>query len=262
MAETTEHDRDAGETHGKPRSPVVKWMGAFALGGALLFIVVAIVALTLARYGIVDKLGGFITFMKLLFPALVTAVVAAIALVIGYWRKVRPVWQAAAGLVLSLGLLIVMYFAVIQPGTSAPAMHDITTDVDDPPQFVALALRPDNLTPFDSMEEWRAAHRQNYPMIEPVVIDRPPEQVLAQARALAEDRGWTIAYYDVPTGHMEATAYAGYIRFMDDVIVEVTPIADGSSRVDMRSVSRVGVSDLGYNAARVQEFLHALQRAG
>ena len=57
----------------------------------------------------------------------------------------------------------------------------------------------------------------------------------------------------------EATAYAGYLRFRDDVIVKVSPVVDGSSRVDMRSVSRVGLSDLGYNAARIREFLGELQ---
>ena len=85
--------------------------------------------------------------------------------------------------------------------------------------------------------------------------------MLADARALAEQRGWDIASVDPLSGHMEATAYAGYIRFMDDVIVEVTPIADGSTRVDMRSVSRVGMSDLGYNAERIRDFLRDLQAA-
>ena len=59
--------------------------------------------------------------------------------------------------------------------------------------------------------------------------------------------------------NLEGTAYAGYLKFRDDVIVEVTPVEDGSSRVDMRSVSQVGVSDLGYNAARIREFLSDLQ---
>ena len=94
-----------------------------------------------------------------------------------------------------------------------------------------------------------------------IIIDRAPEEVLANARALAEERGWEIAAYDAASGHMEATAYAGYIRFMDDVVVEVTPVQDGSTRVDMRSVSRVGVSDLGYNAARIEEFLADLREA-
>jgi len=61
-------------------------------------------------------------------------------------------------------------------------------------------------------------------------------------------------------GHMEATATVSFIRFYDDVVLRITPTADGTgSRVDMRSVSRIGVSDFGVNARRVEEFLKALQ---
>ncbi|GAA0275226.1 DUF1499 domain-containing protein [Alteraurantiacibacter aestuarii] len=237
----------------------VKWIGAFALGGAILAVLIAVTSLTLARYDMIDKLSGFIGFMMLLNPARALAVIAAIGLLLAFVRKTGPKWQSATALVLSGGLLVVIYYAVILPAGEAPPLHDITTDVDDPPQFQTLELRADNLIPFQSEEEWRAAHRTGYPDIGPVVIDKSPSEVLANARALAEGNGWDIASIDIPAGHMEATAYAGYLRFRDDVIVEVTPIDDGSTRVDMRSVSRVGLSDLGYNAKRIEAFLAELQ---
>ena len=165
------------------------------------------------------------------------------------------------GLALAIAMPAVLFFAVILPGSEAPAMHDITTDVDDPPAFVAWELREDNLVPFESMEEWRAEHELNYPDIAPIVVDQSPDEVLAVARALAEERGWTITDSDPAAGRLEAIAYAGYIRFRDHVVVEVTPIADGSTRVDMRSTSEVGVGDLGYNARRIEEFLTAMQNA-
>lgn len=262
MTETTQTDPQAQASAGsKPASKPVKWIGSFALGGAVLVVAVALVALVLARYGLIAKISGFIAFMSMMIPAGVIAAAAAVALAIAFFRKTGPRWQAAGGLALSLALLGAMYVAVLLPAGKAPPMHDITTDVDDPPQFATLSLREDNLVPFASMEEWRASHRQNYADIGPVIIGKAPAAVLADARALAESKGWDIAAYDAAAGHMEATAYAGFIRFMDDVIVEVTPIEDGSTRVDMRSVSRVGVSDLGYNAARIREFLAELQQA-
>ncbi len=42
--------------------------------------------------------------------------------------------------------------------------------------------------------------------------------------------------------------------FKDDVVIRISSDADGTL-VDLRSVSRVGVSDLGANAARIQDFL-------
>ncbi len=243
----------------KSSSRLSHWIGSFVLGGALIALVVTVLSLTLARFDIIDKLTGFIGFMMLLNPLRALVVIALIGIGIALVRKTAISWKAPFGLAISVVLLLAIYTQVIIPGGNAPRLHDITTDVDDPPQFTTLSLREDNLIPFNNIEEWRAAHREGYPDIGPVVIDKSPAEVLAAARALAESKGWTIASVDEESGHMEATAYAGYIRFMDDVIVEVTPIEDGSTRVDMRSVSRVGLSDLGYNAARIREFLAELR---
>ena len=234
------------------------WLGAFVLGGSLLAVAIAVGALTLARYDIIDKLSGFIGFMMMLNPVRVLAILAGIAFVLGLVLK-GPRWKALAGLVLSGGLMVAMYTAVIVPAGQVPPLHDITTNLDDPPAFRTLPLREDNLVPFTSIDEWRAAHRAGYPDIAPILLELPPAEALARARALAEARGWEIAGYNAATGHLEATATAGYLRFYDDVVIRVTPVADGSSRVDMRSVSRVGVSDLGYNAARIRDFLADMQ---
>lgn len=238
-----------------PRWP--GWLGNFVLGGAILAVAIGLGALTLARYDLIDKLSGFIAFMSMMIPVGVVAALGVLGLILARVTRASGV-KAGLGLVVALALLGAMYFAVIRPAGAAPALHDITTNVDNPPQFATLPLRADNLIPFNSLEEWRAAHRQGYPDIAPVLINKNASQVLADARALAESKGWTIASVDQQGLQMEATAYAGYLRFRDDVIVKVSPVVDGSSRVDMRSVSRVGLSDLGYNAARIREFLGEL----
>ncbi len=241
-----------------PAPKWITWLCNFALGGAILVVVVALGGLTLARYDIIGKLPGFMAFMRMLQPSAVIALLAFLGLMLTIWRKAKGRWKAAVALVLSLGLLLVMYAQVMMPGSSAPPIHDITTDMDDPPQFVTKD-RPETSTGPFSIEEWRAFHSQAYADIQPIVISKDPAQVLGDARALMEDRGWDVDHVDAATGHVEGTAYAGYLKFRDDVVVEVTPVADGSSRVDMRSVSQVGVSDLGYNAARIKEFLADLQ---
>lgn len=237
------------------------WLNNLVLGGAVLVILIGLISLTLARYDIIGKLPGFIGFMSMLLPAGVIAGLGVLALIIAKVRKAGGMAKPLLGTVLALGLMGVMYFAVIRPAGAAPALHDITTNVESPPQFATWQVREDNLIPFDNIEQWKAAHRAGYPDIAPVLIDKTPTEVLAAARALAEAKGWTVANVDQQAMQMEATAYAGYLRFRDHVIVKVTPVVDGSSRVDMRSTSEVGLSDLGYNAARIREFLADLQAA-
>lgn len=246
----------------RAESKVIRWIGNFVFGGAVLMVLVVLVAATLARFDLIDKLAGFIPFAMALNPARALTVIGGAALIYAMIRKVGPTRLLLAGTVLSIAMATAVYTMLVVPAGKVPPIHDVTTDLDDPPQFTTLDVdSPVSTGPF-SLEEWRAFHEGAYGDIGPIVIDKAPEEVLARAQALAEERGWDIASYDAEAGKLEATATAGYVRFYDDVIVEVTPIADGSTRVDMRSVSRVGVSDLGYNAARIREFLADLQAAG
>ena len=253
---------------GKTLTPAIRksvkatrWIGNFVLGGAILAIVVVLIAATLARFDIIDKLSGFIPFAVSLNPARALTIIGVLGLIFAFWRSTGEVAKLFVGTVLSAALMIAVYIMLIIPAGKVPPIHDITTDLEELPQFATLDVPELSTGPF-SREEWRAFHEDNYGDVEPIIIDKPPQEVLANAQALADDRGWEIAAYDAEAGRLEATATAGYVRFYDDVVVEVTPVADGSTRVDMRSVSRVGVSDVGYNAARIRSFLADLRTAG
>ena len=254
-------DETVTQTRTTERSVWFARLGNFLLGGAILALLLALVTALLTRFDVVSKLGGFGMIFNAATVAVAVAVIALVVLALAFALKKRPRRNAVLGLVLS-GILIAILAAQIVPNMGAPMMHDITTDVDDPPTYSALTLPEDNLRGFDTVADWQAAHRQNYASIQPVVINAAPEQVMARARTLAEENGWEIVGGDADPLRMEAIAYASFIRFRDFVVVEATPIADGSTRVDMRSVSEVGLSDLGYNADRIRGFLDQLQRAG
>jgi uncharacterized protein (DUF1499 family) len=68
---------------------------------------------------------------------------------------------------------------------------------------------------------------------------------------------WEVVAADAAAGRIEATATTPWFGFRDDIVVRIVP-ADGGSRVDVRSVSRVGKGDLGVNARRIREFLGRL----
>ena len=61
------------------------------------------------------------------------------------------------------------------------------------------------------------------------------------------------------TGAGTCIAWHGGFGFKDDVVVRVRENAEGGSLVDVRSVSRVGRSDLGVNAKRIGAILQGLR---
>jgi hypothetical protein len=155
----------------------------------------------------------------------------------------------------------------IYKGATHPAIHDVSTDLADPPGFRTLLLRADNydnipggddpemrgLTP---QQRWVVVHQQAYDDIRSVRINEPVPSVIAKAERLARDRDWDIAVALPEEGRLEASDTVSLFRFKDDIVLRVRPTETGEgSIVDMRSVSRVGVSDLGVNAERVRSFL-------
>jgi hypothetical protein len=175
-------------------------------------------------------------------------------------------------LLVAAGLIFYLY-SYYRTARSVPPIHDITTNLDDYPRFYRLRVRDDNLAQVPSggraeierlapRERWKTLHREAYPDLRTVRVPWPVEETVRRAARLAGERGWEVATVDVRQGVMEAVATTRFFRFKDNVVVRVTPITGGGqgSMVDMRSISRVGVSDVGTNAKRIREFLADLQR--
>jgi uncharacterized protein (DUF1499 family) len=136
----------------------------------------------------------------------------------------------------------------------APPIHDISTDLTNPPQFVAVlplrAKAPNSATWDTSTVE---KQRSGYPDIQPVTLPVPPGAAFHVALSAARDMGWAIVASDSSAGRIEATATTRWFGFKDDVVVRVGPDPKGS-RIDVRSESRVGGSDVGTNAARIRAY--------
>ena len=144
-----------------------------------------------------------------------------------------------------------------------PMIHDITTDTENPPIFVSvLALRKDapNSTIYGGPEISAQQHAA-YPDIRPLVSDIPPAQAYERASSVARQMCWKIVDENPAEGRIEGTATTRWFGFKDDVVIRIAPTADNGSRVDIRSVSRVGLSDVGTNARRVRAFLKKFAEA-
>lgn len=158
-----------------------------------------------------------------------------------------------------IGLVVAAAFIrVVLIGTSLPRIHDITTDTANPPQFIAINAdvrgAGANTTAYDpALAPVQAAA---YPNIRTRLVAAPPSAVFARLLRYVTDSGWTVAVANAATGRIEATQTAGWWGFKDDVVIRLAPQGDGT-RVDVRSISRVGEGDFGANAARVEALLDA-----
>lgn len=141
-----------------------------------------------------------------------------------------------------------------------PPINDISTDVADPPAMVALLpLRRGAPNPPAYPGAAAAAlQRTAYPDIVPVVLPVAPSEAFKRVDRVAMALGWDVVARAPPEGRLEAIATSDWFGFRDDIVIRIRPDGTGS-RVDIRSKSRVGESDLGVNARRVRDFVARLK---
>ncbi len=156
------------------------------------------------------------------------------------------------------GIMVPQFVAA----SSVPPVHDITTDTDNPPVFDAILARRAtavNKPEYGSGDDWppeklAAAQKEAYPHIQPLMSDLSVADAVKRSEATLSEMGLEIVSVDESKGLVEATATTFWFGFKDDVVVRVAGEGEGS-RIDVRSKSRVGQSDIGANAARIAAFL-------
>ena len=139
---------------------------------------------------------------------------------------------------------------------SVPYIHDISTDTVNPPLFVAvlpLRVGAENTAEYGG-PELAAQQKEGYPELAPGWLRSSPEATFPRALQAAKEMGWEIVAADPKSLRIEATDTTAWFGFKDDVVVRLTPSPAGS-RIDVRSVSRVGKSDVGTNACRIKAYL-------
>jgi len=163
--------------------------------------------------------------------------------------------------ILVLGAILYMPITNAINARKLPAIHDITTDISDPPLFgsAMITARADARNPPEYLGEETATQQTvAYPDIQPITLAFPPADVMARVQAIADNSGWTIVSQDEMT--LEATHTTFWFGFKDDVIIRLQNQGAGT-RVDIRSKSRIGRSDIGQNAARIRTVAQQLQES-
>ncbi|MDZ7680147.1 MAG: DUF1499 domain-containing protein [Fodinibius sp.] len=232
------------------------------------FGVTAVIVLLLSGYGYQWGWWGLGTAFTWLLPAsgVVALIGFSLAVIFGFVRWSNPDRSgtkiAMLGVVLSLAVVgtIGYWFNEAQ---QYPPIHDITTDIDNPPTFQAIVpLRADapNDTTYGDQEKAQT-QREAYPDLQTLYLDVGYDQAFDRALSAAEQMPWEeIVTADKQSGRIEAYDKLPWFGFVDDVVIRVdTAASDGRTAIDVRSVSRIGRGDIGVNAHRIREYLNAVR---
>jgi uncharacterized protein (DUF1499 family) len=240
---------------------MVSYLPAAGLALAL----AAVVFAALAGFGSRLNLWHFRTGFAMLkwaacggVAAVLVSLMGAIAAGRGGYR--RGILFAIVGIAVGGAVFAVPYSWRLK-AQSVPPIHDITTDFAKPPQFVAiLPLRQGAPNPaVYGGPEVAVKQLEAYPDIQPLLLNTPLPQAFEQALAAARAMEWRIVAAEPKEGRIEATDTTFWFGFTDDIVVRITAVDEHRSLVDVRSVSRVGRSDVGTNAARIRKYLQKLK---
>ena len=219
-------------------SDLPKWL---ALGG----VAIALLGPMLARVG----LRGIYCLAVSVSGALVGAAGAAALLFTG-----GPPTMAIVGLV------PLAVFAMFSWGhRDLPVMNDITTDLAEPPRFVAAGELGTNVGRDMAYPPGNPdLQRAHYETVQPLRTKAVPEVVWSHAKQAAEDFGWEVHAVDDAARTLEAFEISGQFRFRDDVVLRLR-VVDGVTILDARAKARDGRTDFGENARRILDFMQAVR---
>jgi uncharacterized protein (DUF1499 family) len=221
---------------------------------ALLLAIAALVMLTLSGPGVRFEMWsyriGLQVFRWTAYVAIAAALAAALSLAI---PKVRAHGWVLPMVALLLGLAVLYVpLRFLQQARAVPPINDITTDMLNPPRYMTTQR------PYPGAEFARQ-QRAGYPDLAPVILLVPPRAAFSKAVSAAEAMGWEVVGRDEAAGTIEAVDTTKWFGFKDDIAVRVSSTPEGGSRIDIRSKSRVGRSDLGTNARRIRAYAERLK---
>lgn len=233
-------------------------------------VVVALIAAVGSSQGAWHFGPGLITTLVAWFATLVGGALAIVAMVLA-----RRSGQAGLQIRNLVALIVALGFALffgnqIWVGRSVPAIHDVSTNLADMPEFRKLEVRKDNLANIPELpgspkgkltpqQRWRALHAEAYADLRTIQVPWTAAETVERARRLATTRGWEVVTADPEDGIVEAVATSMFFRFKDNVVLRARDLPGGGAEVDMRSISRVGGGDVGVNAKRIRSFLADLR---
>lgn len=210
----------------------------------------------LYKFGIVELGTAFTGFKFAVFAGIAALVLLGIQVL--FKRKTVTLSSSLTAVILA-AIAIIIPLSMMNTAKKVPPIHDISTDLVNPPEFVAIApLRADAANPVEyAGEETAEQQRLAYPELQTLTYTQSKPALIDAVEQTVKNLDWELINVDASAGIIEATDSTTWFGFKDDVVIRVTD--DGGERlVDIRSKSRIGGSDLGKNAARIHTFIEEL----
>ncbi len=231
---------------------------------ALFALAVILTGLGLARLGLDPSAVLAVLGSAIMIACL--AILCAGAATVAIWRTGRKGISLllTGGFIATVLLSYPLYLAY--QAVRLPALHDVSTDIDNPPQFSlsrhALLIRK-GFVPMSVSESQREKQLDAYPDVQPIILDLDANETYQTVLHAVAARHWKIVEAHPPggrfgLGHVDAIDHSRVLGFANDITIRIRPLA-GQTRVDIRSVSRVGRHDFGSNARRIMTFTDELK---
>jgi hypothetical protein len=246
------------------------------LAARLALAALALAAL-IAGLAIASVRGGFASFTTGLELMTASVALGLIALILAL------IWMVAAlrnnrgdgkrgGMIALIGSALLLYVPLhtVYEGLKAPAIYDVTTDPEDPPQFVALAKRPPgaNSPAFNgnAMIDYRGEHNTvsymlheyyaeiTKPLVPIMPTGSPTAKMFWRCFNRAKDRGWHIIDYNEKEGRIEAQASSFWFGQISDIVIRIRPAGTLGARFDMRAQTLMGNRDFGHNLELIKTY--------
>ena len=249
----------------------------FPFLAARLALAALVLAALIAGLAIVSVRGfsaSFTTGLELMTASVALGLIALILALI---------WMVAAlrdnrgdgkrgGMIALIGSVLLLYVPLhtVYEGLKAPAIHDVTTDPEDPPQFVALAKRPPgaNNATFNgnAMIDYRGEHNTvsymlheyyaeiTKPLVPIMPTGSPTAKMFWRCFNRAKDMGWHIVDYNEKDGRIEAQASSFWFGQISDIVIRIRPAGTLGARFDMRAQTLMGNRDFGHNLELIKAY--------
>jgi uncharacterized protein (DUF1499 family) len=235
----------------------ILFMKILTLIAGVLALLLLLLAGPLYKAEILGLMNAFFVMRIALIMGAVAIVLALIQVI--FMRKTIS-WPATGVAVLCAAVAIFMPLSQMNKAKSVPPIHDITTDLVNPPKFVAiLALRADAPNPAAYQgEEIASQQREAYPELQTQKYKQTQEQVFDAALVTVKDMGLEVVSSDKTLGLIEAFDTTTFFGFVDDVVIRIQSV-EQMTILDARSKSRVGISDIGKNAERLNSLITGIK---
>jgi uncharacterized protein (DUF1499 family) len=230
------------------------WLAFF---DALLAIAMIAAGVVGAHFYLIAPIVGFSLFAVSILLSLLGFLIGLLAIFLTRKPQLAAGRNRAVIGTVVCALILVPVIITLFNSAKYPAINDITTDFDNPPEFVnaqKLQHEPNRDMKYDK-KTYADRQQAGYGPIGPIKERLSPADAFARVTEVAKaSPTWTITYSDPATNTLEAVATSKLWHFNDDVVIQVRPTPDGASLIEMRSKSRDGKGDFGVNARRIRRF--------